>query len=62
MMVLGLAIVSMVLTFVVFVGHGAFASAARAYVISNPRVMVWLRRSFAGAFGVVGLRLALSDR
>ena len=59
---LGLAAAFMLMTFVVFVGYGAFASATRRYVISRPRVMLWLRRSFAGAFGALGLRLALADR
>ncbi|MPZ12521.1 MAG: LysE family translocator, partial [Kiloniellaceae bacterium] len=27
-----------------------------------PRVMLWLRRGFAGAFGALGLRLALAER
>lgn len=56
-----LAAVFMLLTFVVFVGYGAFASATRQYVISKPRVLRWFRRGFAGAFGVLGLRLATSD-
>ena len=59
---LGLAAVFMVMTFVVFVGYGAFASATRRYVISRPNVMLWLRGSFAAAFGALGLRLALADR
>ena len=59
---LGLAATFMLLTFVVFVGYGAFAAATRRYVISRPRVMLWLRRSFAGAFGALGLRLALAER
>lgn len=59
---LGLAGIFMALTFIVFVGYGAFAAATRRYVISRPRVMLWLRRGFAGAFGALGLRLALSDR
>jgi threonine/homoserine/homoserine lactone efflux protein len=59
---LGLAAVFMGLTFVVFAGYGAFASAARRQVISRPGVMLWLRRGFAGAFGTLGLRLALADR
>ena len=57
-----LAATFMALTFVVFVGYGAFASATRRYVISKPRVMLWLRRGFAGAFGLLGLRLALAER
>ena len=57
-----LALIFMLLTFIVFVGYGASASLARDYVISRPAVLTWLRRSFAGTFGFLGLRLALSDR
>ncbi len=57
-----LAAVFMLLTFVVFVGYGACAALARDYVIARPRVLTWLRRSFAGAFGLLGARLALADR
>lgn len=59
---LGLAAVFMALTFVVFVGYGACASLARTYVIARPGVLRWLRRGFAGAFGALGLRLALAER
>ena len=59
---LGLGAIFMLMTFVVFVGYGAFASAARSYVTSKPRVMAWLRRLFAGAFAVLSLKLALSER
>jgi threonine/homoserine/homoserine lactone efflux protein len=52
----------MLLTFVVFVGYGAFACATRRYVISKPRVLLWLKRGFAGAFGALGLRLAFAER
>ena len=61
-MLLGLALTFMLLTFVVFIGYGACASLARDYVISRPTVLVWLRRSFAGTFGLLGVRLALSER
>lgn len=57
-----LAAVFMVLTFVVFLGYGAFAVAARRFVISRPAVLAWFRRGFAGAFTLLGLRLALPDR
>ncbi|WP_404382744.1 LysE family translocator [Caenispirillum salinarum] len=59
---LGLAAVFMLLTFVVFVGYGAFAAAARRHVIGRPAVMRWLRRGFAATFGALGLRLALAER
>lgn len=56
-----LALVFMLLTFVVFVGYGMCASLAREYVISRPVVMLWMKRSFAGIFGLLGVKLALSD-
>ena len=57
-----LAAVFMALTFIIFVGYGACAAMARDYVISRPVVMTWLKRTFAGTFGFLGLRLALSER
>jgi threonine/homoserine/homoserine lactone efflux protein len=52
----------MLLTFVVFVGYGLFAAAIRNHVISRPRVLTWMRRTFAAAFVALGARLALADR
>jgi threonine/homoserine/homoserine lactone efflux protein len=31
-------------------------------VISRPRVMAWMRRSFSAAFVVLGIKLALAER
>ena len=59
---LALSAVFMLLTFVVFVGYGFCAAAMRRHVISRPRVQLWLRRTFAGAFVALGARLALADR
>ena len=56
-----LAAVFMAMTFGVFVGYGAFAAAARDFVITRPAVMTWIKRTFAGAFGFLGARLAVSD-
>lgn len=56
-----LALTFMAMTFVVFVGYGAFAALARDYVIRRPAVMAWVRRCFAGAFGALGIKLALAD-
>ena len=58
----GLAFVFMVLSFVVFVGYGLFAAAARRQIVSRPAVTLWLRRSFAAVFGLMGLRLAFGGR
>ena len=57
-----LSAVFMLLTFVVFVGYGLFAAAIRNHVISRPRVLTWMRRTFAAAFVALGARLALADR
>jgi threonine/homoserine/homoserine lactone efflux protein len=54
--------VFMLLTFAVFVLYGLFAAAVRSHVISRPRVLTWMRRAFAGAFVVLGAKLALADR
>jgi len=54
--------VFMLLTFVVFVGYGLFASAIRRHVISRPRILAWMRRTFAAAFVALGAKLALSER
>jgi threonine/homoserine/homoserine lactone efflux protein len=59
---LGLSVVFMLLTFAVFVGYGMFAASIRSHVISRPRVLTWMRRTFAGAFAALGARLALADR
>ena len=49
-----LSSVFMLLTLVVFIGYGLFAAAIRDHVISRPRVLAWMRRAFAGAFGLLG--------
>ena len=57
-----LAAAFMVLTFIVLVGYGACAAAVRDHVISRSAILIWLKRSFAAAFGFLGLRLALAER
>jgi threonine/homoserine/homoserine lactone efflux protein len=59
---LELSFVFMAMTFGVFVLYGLTAASVRDYVVSRPQVMTWLRRVFAGAFVVLGARLALSER
>ena len=52
----------MAMTFAVFVLYGLFAAAVRDRVVSRPRVLAWLRRSFAAGFALLGARLALAER
>lgn len=62
LLMLALAGVFMAMTFVVFVGYGAFAAAARRYVVTRPAVMRWFRGGFAAAFALLAVRLALAER
>jgi threonine/homoserine/homoserine lactone efflux protein len=57
-----LSAVFMLMTFVVFVGYGLFAASIRDHVISRPRVLTWMRRTFAGAFAALGAKLAFTER
>ncbi|MDP2375636.1 LysE family translocator [Reyranella sp.] len=59
---LALSAVFMLMTFVVFAAYGLFAASVRDHVISRPRVMTWMRRTFAGAFAVLGAKLAFTER
>src|ERR1700731_3739034 len=59
---LALSAVFMLMTFVVFVGYGLFAASIRDHVISRPRVLTWMRRSFAAAFVALGAKLAFAER
>ena len=59
---LGLSGVFMALTLVVFVVYGLLAAALRLQIVARPRVVTWLRRSFAAAFVALGVRLAIAER
>lgn len=59
---LELSLVFMLVTLVVFVGYGLAAAWVRHHVVSRPRVLTWMRRTFAAAFVGLGVKLALSER
>ncbi len=59
---LELSAVFMAMTFLVFVVYGLFAASVRDHIVSRPRVLVWIRRTFAGAFVALGVKLAFADR
>jgi threonine/homoserine/homoserine lactone efflux protein len=61
-LMLELSSIFMLLTIVVFAGYGVFAASVRNHIISRPRVLMWMRRSFAGAFAALGIKLALAER
>ena len=39
-----------------------FAAAVREHIVTRPRVLTWMRRTFAAAFVALGLRLAVTER
>jgi threonine/homoserine/homoserine lactone efflux protein len=59
---MGLSGVFMALTFVVFALYGVFAATVRTQVISRPKVMLWLRRTFAATYVLLAGRLAAESR
>jgi threonine/homoserine/homoserine lactone efflux protein len=59
---LGLSGVFMLVTFVVFAAYGLFAAGIRNHIISRPAIMQWMRRTFAAAFVLLGIKLALTER
>lgn len=52
----------MLMTFLIFALYAVLAAAMRRHVVSSPRVMAWIRRTFAAAFVALGARLALAER
>lgn len=54
--------VFMLITLLVFLVYGALASSVRTQIINSPQRLLWLQRSFALAFALLGLKLALGER
>lgn len=57
-----LSVVFMAITLVIFVIYGVLASGVRKHVVNSPRLIIWLRRSFAATFAALGIKLATTDR
>ena len=52
----------MLLTFIVFAAYGLAAALAREQILSRPRVVTWMRRTFAGGFVALAAKLAFAQR
>lgn len=57
----GLSLVFMAVTFVVFATYGVFAAAMRRHVLERPRVVAWMRRTFAATYALLAGRLAVTS-
>lgn len=58
---LGLGGVFMALTLFVFIGYGLLANKVSRYVVSSPRVMRYIQRTFSAAFALLGTKLAFTE-
>jgi len=52
----------MLATFAVFSIYGILAASVRAHLTSQPRVMTYMRRTFAASFVALGAKLAVSHQ
>lgn len=59
---LGLSLVFMAVTFLVFAVYGLLASSIRTWVVNSPTALIWLRRSFAAVFAGLSVELGLTER
>jgi threonine/homoserine/homoserine lactone efflux protein len=57
-----LSVIFMAVTLAVFSVYGVFAAAVRREVISRPRIVAWMRRSFAATYVILAGRLAAQTR
>jgi threonine/homoserine/homoserine lactone efflux protein len=59
---LELSAVFMAMSFVIFAIYGVFAAAVRQHIVTRPRVLTWMRRTFAAAFVALSAKLAFTER
>ena len=57
----GLSLAFMAATFAVFAVYGSFAATVRDHVLRRPRVVTWLRRTFAATYLLLAGRLAAQE-
>jgi threonine/homoserine/homoserine lactone efflux protein len=58
---LALSGVFMAMTFVVFAVYGLCAGGVRRHLLARPRIVVWMRRTFAAAFVGLSAKLAVTE-
>jgi len=57
-----LSLIFMMMTLVIFVLYGISAHGVRKYIVSSPRGVTWIQRTFAATFAILGIKLALSEQ
>jgi threonine/homoserine/homoserine lactone efflux protein len=56
-----LSAVFMAVTLAVFAAYGVLAAAVRSHVLERPRVVIWMRRTFAATYLALAGRLAMPE-
>ena len=59
---LQLGVTYMLITLLVFIAYGLFAHSLRLSILRTPQTLKSLQRCFAGAFVLLGVKLALTER
>jgi len=54
-----LSLIFMMMTLAIFVLYGISAHGVRKYIVSSPRGVTWIQRTFAATFAILGIKLAL---
>lgn len=57
-----LSAVFMTMTLCVFILYGVSAHSVRTHVVTSPKSILWLQRTFAAIFATLGAKLAMSDQ
>lgn len=57
-----LSLVFMAMTLVIFILYGLSANMLRKQVVSSPKLVIMLQRSFAGLFAAFGIKLVMTSR
>jgi threonine/homoserine/homoserine lactone efflux protein len=58
----GMSVVFMVMTFVIFAIYGSLASWISYYLVGSPKIMQRFQRSFALIFAALAVKLVLSEQ
>ena len=57
-----LSLAFMAMTLIIFILYGLSANLVRSHVVSSPKAVTLMQRSFAAVFALFGLKLALTER
>ena len=59
---IGLSVVFMFMTFVIFALYGIFASSVGSYLMKSSKAIKYVQRSFAAIFALMAIKLAFSEQ